>query len=56
MLGEIIEVACAQFGPAFAEVAKISRIWVNGEEPIEGLGTLITAGDEVAVLPPVSGG
>ncbi len=55
-LGEIIEAACSQYGPAFAEVVKISRIWVNGEEPFLGLATQIEPGDEVAVLPPVSGG
>ena len=56
MLGEIIEAACSRFGPTFAEVVKISRIWVNGEEPFQGLATRIEPGDEVAVLPPVSGG
>lgn len=55
-LGEIIEGACRQFGPGFAAVVKISRIWVNGEEPFQGLATRIEPGDEVAVLPPVSGG
>ncbi|MSZ30043.1 MAG: MoaD family protein [Actinobacteria bacterium] len=56
VLGEIIEAACSRFGPTFAEVVKISRIWVNGEEPFQGLATRIEPGDEVAVLPPVSGG
>ena len=56
VLGEIIEGTSRQFGPDFAEVLKISRIWVNGEEPLQGLATLIAPGDEVAVLPPVSGG
>ena len=56
MLGEIIEAACSRFGPTFAEVVEISRIWVNGEEPFQGLATRIEPGDEVAVLPPVSGG
>jgi molybdopterin converting factor small subunit len=42
------------FGPAFAEVVKMSKIWVNGEEvPREHI---VNNNDEVAVLPPVSGG
>jgi len=43
-----------RFGPALAEIVAASRIWCNGE-PVEG-HTPIGAGDEVAVLPPVSGG
>jgi molybdopterin converting factor small subunit len=31
-----------------------SRVWVNGEEAPSA--TVLSAGDEVAVLPPVSGG
>lgn len=33
-----------------------SKVWVNGEEPPEGRDTVLAPGDEVAVLPPVSGG
>jgi molybdopterin converting factor small subunit len=31
-------------------------VWINGDEPIAGDKTQLHDGDEVAVLPPVSGG
>ena len=55
-LGAVLEAAVAALGPAFAEVLVGSRVWVNGEEPAAGDRTLVGPGDEVAVLPPVSGG
>jgi len=33
-----------------------ARVWVNGEDPLDGDATVLQAGDEVAVVPPVSGG
>jgi len=53
-LGELLEVARRLFGPEFDQVLRASAVWVNGD-PVEGdpaVGEL----DEVAVLPPVSGG
>ncbi len=53
-VGDVLGWACAEFGPAFADVLAASRVWCNGE-PCEP-GTILADGDEVAVLPPVSGG
>lgn len=53
-VSEVLEQARARFGDAFGDVLDGSRVWVNGE-PASGPETLAD-GDEVAVLPPVSGG
>jgi molybdopterin converting factor small subunit len=53
-VSEIIAAAEEQFGETFSQVVAISNIWLNGE-PIE-LDTPVNDGDEVAVIPPVSGG
>ncbi len=50
----IVAAAEAQFGEAFSRVLAISKIWVNGE-PAEP-DAPVHDGDEVAVIPPVSGG
>jgi sulfur-carrier protein len=46
----------ADYGPEFGAVLAISRVWVNGNEPTDGLNTPVGPNDEIAVLPPVSGG
>ena len=53
-VAEVLQGASARFGAHFAEVLPICRVWVNGE-PAEA-GSAVGAGDEVAILPPVSGG
>ena len=53
-VGEVLEVARARYGDRFAEVLDRSRVWLNGE-PVAPT-TPVGARDEVAVLPPVSGG
>ncbi len=49
-----LEQARLRFGGAFVAVLERSRVWLNGE-PALGPEAL-SPGDEVAVLPPVSGG
>ncbi len=43
-----------RYGDEFTLVAQTCRVWVNGEEP--ELGLSLGDDDEVAFLPPVSGG
>ena len=50
----IIAAAETQFGEAFARVVAVSNIWLNGD-PVDP-DTSVADGDEVAVIPPVSGG
>ena len=51
---EVLAEAERRFGAPFSKVLAASRVWCNGE-PAEP-DHLVTASDEVAVLPPVSGG
>jgi molybdopterin converting factor small subunit len=51
---EVLTAACARYGQGFADVLGHSKVWVNGEPAAPG--DRVTASDELAVLPPVSGG
>lgn len=53
-VGAVLDEAVARFGPAFAEVLPTCKVWVNGE-PSQRTDP-VGSDDEVAVLPPVSGG
>jgi len=53
-VGEVLEVARATFGPELAAVMQRCRVWLNGEPATDDAP--VTAADEVAILPPVSGG
>lgn len=55
-LGELLDIACRKYGPEFAAVLDRAAVWVNGDKPEDGPDTLLRANDEVAILPPVSGG
>lgn len=53
-VADVLVEARRRYGPTFAEVLATCRIWVNGDEADPDAG--VTDQDEVAVLPPVSGG
>jgi molybdopterin converting factor small subunit len=55
-LRAVLDDACARYGEEFALVLDRSRVWVNGDDPVDGDATVLREGDEVAILPPVSGG
>ncbi len=55
-LGAVLLAAAERYGAEFEAVLRTSRVWVNGDEPPAGTATVVHDGDEVAVLPPVSGG
>lgn len=51
---EVLGHASGRYGPAFTAVLGTCRIWVNGEPATDD--DPVAPNDEVAVLPPVSGG
>ena len=53
-VGEVLAGARARHGERFTEVLAVSRVWLNGSPA--GDDDAVGDGDEVAVLPPVSGG
>jgi MoaD family protein len=55
-LGELLAAAGSVYGEPFRTVLASARVWVNGDEPEHGDDTELHDGDEVAVIPPVSGG
>lgn len=53
-VGEVADGLAARFGERFAAIAAVSSLVVNQEHATRS--TPIADGDEVAILPPVSGG
>ncbi len=53
-VGAVLAQASARFGDAFTQVLATCGVWVNGEPAGEDVP--VGDDDEVAILPPVSGG
>lgn len=53
-VAEVLNDANARHGEQFASVVANSRVWVNGEPALPE--QVLKDGDEIAILPPVSGG
>lgn len=53
-VGDVVDDLSARYGERFAQIADVGSFVVNGERA--GRDTPIADGDEVALLPPVSGG
>lgn len=53
-VAEVLDAARARYGAGFVALLPTCRVWVNGEQADPS--TPVGDGDEVAVLPPVSGG
>ncbi len=53
-VGEILDVAVDRFGARFASGLAAANVWVNGDGADRA--TPVRSGDEIALIPPVSGG
>ena len=53
-VAEVLATAIERYGPSFQEVLLVSRVWVNGS--LARAADAIGPYDELAVLPPISGG
>lgn len=53
-VGEALDAASSRFGAAFSAGLGSARVWVNGEQA--DVDTALAASDEMALIPPVSGG
>lgn len=51
---EVLGAASRRYGDAFTQLLPTCQVWVNGE--VAALDAGLEEADEVAVLPPVSGG
>jgi len=53
-VGEVVDALCARYGERFERVARVGAVVVDGERA-DAL-TPLSGSEEVALLPPVSGG
>lgn len=54
IVADVLDEARRRYGAGFAEVLAGARVWCNGQPAAPT--DVLADGDEVAVLPPVSGG
>ena len=52
--GDVVDVLSSRYGERFTQIAAVGSVVVNGERATRS--TPVAAGDQVALLPPVSGG
>lgn len=53
-LGDVMAAATERYGEGFERVLASSQVWLNGEEASSD--AVVGPYDEVAVVPPISGG
>ncbi len=53
-VGDVLDEAVHRFGEPFAQILASSKVWLNGD--MADRASSVGERDEVAVLPPVSGG
>ena len=53
-VADVVEEASQRYGAEFTDMARNCRIWLNGN-PTE-INTPVNDDDEIALLPPISGG
>ena len=53
-VGDVLDAAVAEYGDHFGELLATCNVWRNGDQAERT--DPVSDGDEVAVLPPVSGG
>lgn len=53
-VGEVVDGLCARYGERFERVARVGSVVVDGERA--NATTPLSGSEEVALLPPVSGG
>ena len=53
-VGDVLSQASERYGVGFVAVLETCRVWLNGDEATPD--DAVRPSDEVAVLPPVSGG
>lgn len=54
-LGDLLGQAGGRYGEGFVRLVKTAQVWINGE-PTRDASLALQPYDEVAIIPPISGG